>query len=96
MYDLLNRTKYEYFPRMSMRQVCEGTSILSKYMLLSCTEASSKQLNIKKEVENYNNKAKREEWDTRHKYVKLWELDGIGNLGETIYGLMPNRIFPMH
>ena len=96
MYDLLNRTKYEYFPRMSMKQVCEGTSILSKYMLLSCTEASSKSLDIKKEVrlDNYQNKQKI--WDTKHKYVKLWELDGIGNLGETIYGLMPTRIFPRH
>jgi hypothetical protein len=96
MYDLLNRTKYEYFPRMSMKQVCEGTSILSKYMLLSCTEASSKSLDIKKEVrlDNYQNKQKI--WDTKHKYVKLWELDGIGNLGETIYGLMPTRIFPTH
>ena len=96
MYDLLNRTKYEYFPRLSMRQVCEGTSILSKYMLLSCTEASSKSLDIKKEVVNDNNEYKRRTWDTIHKYVKLWELDGIGNLGETIYGLMPNRIFPRH
>lgn len=96
MYDLLNRTKYEYFPRMSMRQVCEGTSILCKYMLLSCTEASSKTLDIKNEVEKYNKNAKREEWNTTHKYVKLWELDGIGNLGEIIFGLMPNRIFPRH
>jgi hypothetical protein len=96
MYDLLNRTKYEYFPRMSMRQVCEGTSILSKYMLLSCSESSSKSLDIKKEVKNYNNENNEEKWDTIHKYVKLWELDGIGNLGETIYGLLPNRIFPRH
>ena len=96
MYDLLNRTKYEYFPRMSMRQVCEGTSILSKYMLLACTEASSKSLDIKKEVMNDNNQNKQKIWNTLHKYVKLWELDGLGNLGETIYGLMPNRIFPTH
>jgi hypothetical protein len=96
MYDLLNRTKYEYFPRMSMRQVCEGTSILSKYMLLSCTEASSKSLDIKKEMVNGNNETKRKIWDTMHKYVKLWQLNGVGNLGETIYGLMPNRIFPRH
>jgi hypothetical protein len=96
MYDLLNRTKYEYFPRMSMRQVCEGTSILSKYMLLSCTEASSRSLDIKKELVNDNNETKRKIWDTMHKYVKLWQLNGVGNLGETIYGLMPNRIFPRH
>jgi hypothetical protein len=96
MYDLLNRTKYEYFPRMSMRQVCEGTSILSKYMLLSCSEASSKSLDIKNEVVNDNNQHKKRVWDTLHKYVKLWELDGSGNLGETIYGLIPNRIFPTH
>ena len=96
MYDLLNRTKYEYFPRMSMRQVCEGTSVLSKYMLLSCTEASSQSLDIKKEVEDDNRRDKRMVWDTIHKYVKLWELNDIGNLGETIYGLMPNRIFPTH
>jgi len=96
MYDLLNRTKYEYFPRMSMRQVCEGTSILSKYMLLSCTEASSKSLDIRKELVNDNNETKRRIWNTIHKYVKLWELNGIGNLGEITYGLMPNRIFPRH
>jgi len=96
MYDLLNRTKYEYFPRMSMRQVCEGTSMLSKYMLLSCTEASSKSLDIKTEAENDNRREKGMIWDTIHKYVKLWELTDVGNLGETIYGLMPNRIFPKH
>jgi hypothetical protein len=96
MYDLLNRTKYEYFPRMSMRQVCEGTSILSKYMLLSCTEASSKPLDIKKEMANDNKETKQRIWNTLHKYVKLWKLNGVGNLGETIYGLMPNRIFPRH
>ena len=96
MYDLLNRTKYEYFPRMSMRQVCEGTSILSKYMLLSCTEASSKPLDIKKEMANDNKETKQRVWNTLHKYVKLWKLNGVGNLGQTIYGLMPNRIFPRH
>jgi len=96
MNDLLSRTKYEYFPRLSMRQVCEGTSILSKYMLLSCTEASTKSLDIRDKVKEDNDKTKRKTWYTTHKYVKLWNLNGIGNLGETIYGLMPNRIFPRH
>jgi len=93
MNELLSRRNYGYFPRMSMRQVCEGTSILSKYMLLSCTDASNKSLNIIKEA--YNDK-KDDNHDIIHKYVRLWELDGIGELGETIYGLMPNRIFPTH
>jgi hypothetical protein len=96
MYDLLKRTKYEYFPRLSMRQVCEGTSILSKYMLLSCTEASSKSLDIKNEVVNDNNKTNKNIWNIIHNYVRIWELNGVGNLGQTIYGLMPNRIFPRH
>jgi len=96
MYDLLSRTKYEYFPRLSMRQVCEGTSILSKYMLLSCSEASSKSLDIKKVMVDDNNETKQKIWGIINKYVKLWELNGVGNLGQTIYGLMPNRIFPRH
>ena len=93
MDELLSRINYGYFPRMSMRQVCEGTSILSKYMLLSCTDASNKTLNIIKDSHNSNEK---EKMNIINKYIRLWELDGIGELGETIYGLMPNRIFPTH
>ena len=93
MNELLSRRNYGYFPRMSMRQVCEGTSILSKYMLLSCTDASNKSLNI---VKQSNNDKNEDNYDIIRKYVRLWELDGIGELGETIYGLMPNRIFPTH
>lgn len=93
MEEMLSRLNYGYFPRMSMRQVCEGTSILSKYMLLSCTDASNKSLNIVKET--YDNK-NMDIATIINKYVRLWELDGIGQLGETIYGLMPNGIFPTH
>ena len=93
MEELLSRVNYGYFPRMSMRQVCEGSSILSKYMLLSCTDASNKSLNIIKE--SYYDK-EGDKMSIINKYVRLWGLDGVGGLGETIYGLMPNRIFPTY
>jgi hypothetical protein len=93
MDEMMSRLNYGYFPRMSMRQVCEGTSILSKYMLLSCTDASNKSLNIVKEAYHDKNA---DITTIINKYVRLWELDGVGQLGETIYGLMPNGIFPTH
>ncbi len=33
--DILNRVSYEWFPRMSVEQVLEGDTILSKYMILA-------------------------------------------------------------
>jgi len=35
--DILNRTNFEWFARLSPNQVLNGRSILSKYMLLSLT-----------------------------------------------------------
>jgi hypothetical protein len=83
--EILNRTKYQWFARLSIQQLLESNMIVSKYLLLAnapdAKSGGGVLENIKNEYSNYtkeNRKVKKE-------YVSFWNVPS----GAPLYGLQP-------
>jgi hypothetical protein len=74
--EILNRKKFEWFARMSPKQVMESDTIIGNYILLSQTEEKG----ILEPMEPITNKA------IENKFVGFWKTPGYPGL----YGLKPN------
>ena len=72
--DILNRTKFEWFARMSEKQVLESNTIIGNYLLLS----TSNENGTLKPIEPYINKK------VDNKFVGFWRAPM-----QDIYGLKP-------
>jgi hypothetical protein len=83
--EILNRSKYQWFARLSIQQLLESNMIVSKYLLLAnapdAKSGGGVLENIKNEYSNYtkeNRKVKKE-------YVSFWNVPS----GAPLYGLQP-------
>ena len=76
--EILNRKKFEWFARMSPKQVMESDTIIGNYILLSQTEEKG----ILEPMEPITNKA------VENKFVGFWKTPGYPGL----YGLKPNLL----
>ena len=76
--EILNRKKFEWFARMSPKQVMESDTIIGNYILLSQTEEKG----ILEPMEPITNKA------IENKFVGFWKTPGYPGL----YGLKPNLL----
>ncbi len=74
--EILNRKKFEWFARMSPKQVMESDTIIGNYILLSQTEEKG----ILEPMEPITNKA------VENRFVGFWKTPGYPGL----YGLKPN------
>ena len=74
--ELLNRTKFEWFPRMSEKQVLESNTIIGNYLLLSVSPREG----ILEPLEPLINK------DVNNTFVGFWKTPNYPGL----YGLKPN------
>jgi len=74
--EILKRRKYEWFARMSAKQVLESNTILGNYMLLVSAESG----NILEPPQPLLNK------ETKNKYVGFWRVPSDA----PYYGLKPN------
>jgi hypothetical protein len=77
--EILKRTKYEYFTRMSAMQILQSQMIISKYVISSLGSA------IDFNREEYNNE-KQYNAEIRNKYVGFWKLPS----NAPVYGLRPS------
>jgi len=77
--EILNRRKYEYFSRMSVRQVLESKCIISKYILINSSPTLE---NMSGGVIEENTKPNEKE---RKKWVGFWKTD----LQVPYYGVRP-------
>jgi len=73
--EILKRTKYEWFARLSQRQVLESKVIICKYILLANTPNVQKGV-----IEPFKEKPK------KHPWVSFWRMP----LGAPLWGLKPN------
>jgi len=73
--EILKRTKYEWFARLSQRQVLESKVIICKYILLANTPNVPKGV-----IEPFKEKPKKRPW------VSFWRMP----LGAPLWGLKPN------
>lgn len=74
--EVLSRRKYEWFARMSPKQVMESDTIIGNYILLSQTDETG----ILEPLEPLTNRA------IQNKFVGFWKTPGYPGL----YGLKPN------
>ena len=74
--EILNRKKFEWFARMSPKQVMESDTIIGNYILLSQTDEKG----ILEPMEPITNKA------VENRFVGFWKTPGYPGL----YGLKPN------
>jgi hypothetical protein len=74
--EILNRTKFEWFARLSPKQVLESDTIIGNYILLSQTNETG----ILEPLEPMTNKV------IENKFVGFWKTPGYPGL----YGLKPN------
>jgi len=74
--EVLSRRKYEWFARMSPKQVMESDTIIGNYILLSQTDETG----ILEPLEPLRNRA------IQNKFVGFWKTPGYPGL----YGLKPN------
>ena len=77
--ELLKRNKYEWFVRMSSKQVMESNTIISKYLLLAMTpESSGKAVKQEKEKEK----------EESNNWINYWQVpSGFG-----LWGQKPNYL----
>ena len=76
--EILSRNKFEWFARLSPKQVMESDTIIGNYILLSQTEEKG----ILEPMEPITNKA------IENKFVGFWKTPGYPGL----YGLKPNLL----
>jgi hypothetical protein len=77
--DILKRTKYEYFTRMSALQILESHMIISKYIISSLGSAIDLNREEYKNEKEFNKKI-------RNKYVGFWT---VPTSTVPVYGLKP-------
>lgn len=76
-YEILNRTKYEWFARLSPKQVLESDTIIGNYLLLSLVPGDN--TGLLKPLEPLTNKA------IENEFVGFWKTPL-----QDVYGLKPN------
>lgn len=86
--EILKRRKFEWFARMSEKQVLESDTIIGNYLLLANTSTTvNMSKNIAETIENDNKSLNNLNKKVENKFVGFWKTPF-----KDIYGLQPNYL----
>lgn len=85
--NILKRTSFEWFARLSPQQVLQGGTILSKYILLA--SAPNERAGINHEERETLHGVRIEQFENEPNWVSFWK---VPLLSDGLYGLKPNYL----
>jgi hypothetical protein len=83
--EILNRTKYQWFARLSIQQLLESNMIVSKYLLLANAPDSKSGGGVLENITNEYSNYTKENRKIKKEYVSFWNVPS----GAPLYGLQP-------
>jgi hypothetical protein len=83
--EILNRTKYQWFARLSIQQLLESNMIVSKYLLLANAPDAKSGGGVLENITNEYSNYTKENRKIKKEYVSFWNVPS----GAPLYGLQP-------
>jgi hypothetical protein len=83
--EILNRTKYQWFARLSIQQLLESNMIVSKYLVLANAPDAKSGGGVLENITNEYSNYTKENRKIKKEYVSFWNVPS----GAPLYGLQP-------